>query len=218
MPDGMRITPAEALDAAFAGVPCDLVRADGGTKVFAAHRWTGTASSVELALFVDPCTGSTLDVGCGPGRLTAALARKGLPALGIDISAEAVRLTRQRGGAAVQQDAFDELPGASRWRHVLLADGNVGLGGDPVRLLRFLRRHLEPGGTMLVEVAGPGVRGNRHQVQLRVADQLCEPFDWATVGIDEVEHLASLAGMALCGTRSLGGRHVATLGAISGAH
>jgi SAM-dependent methyltransferase len=42
------------------------------------------------------CAGPTLDVGCGPGRLTAALTRAGHSALGIDISAEAVRQARRR--------------------------------------------------------------------------------------------------------------------------
>ena len=216
--DYSRITPAEALDAAFAGVPCELVRADGRAKRFAAHRWTGAASPVDLALFVDPCTGSTLDVGCGPGRLTAAVTSKGLPALGIDISAEAVRLTRERGGAAVQQDVFDELPRGLRWRHMLLADGNIGLGGDPVRLLRRLLDRLENGGTMMVELAGPGVLGSRHQVQLRVAGRVCEPFGWATLGSDEIDRVAAAAGMALRGVSSMAGRHVATLGAAVGSH
>jgi SAM-dependent methyltransferase len=40
-----------------------------------------------------------LDVGCGPGRLTAALSRAGCYALGLDISTRAVATTRARGGA-----------------------------------------------------------------------------------------------------------------------
>lgn len=208
---GKQLTSAEALDAAFAGAHCELVRADGQAKRFAAHRWSGPASAEDVALFVDPCTGPTLDVGCGPGRLTVAVMKKGLPALGIDISAEAVRLTRKGGGTAVQQDVFDDLPQA-RWQHMLLADGNIGLGGDPVRLLRRLLHRLESGGTMLVELAGPGVSGGRQRVHLRVDGRICDPFDWATVGIDEIERVAAKAGMAVIGLRSLAGRHVATLG------
>ena len=218
MRESMRITPAQALDAAFAGVPCELVHSDGLAKRFTTHRWTGPASQVDRALFVDPCTGPTLDVGCGPGRLTVAVARKGHRALGIDISAEAVRLTRERGGAAVQQDVFDDLPQVSRWRHVLLADGNIGLGGDPVRLLRRLEELLEDRGTMLVELEGPGVRGGRHQVQLRVADRVCEPFGWATVGTDEIEGVAGRAGLAVEDIRCLAGRHVATLCTFARSH
>lgn len=209
---GTQLTSAQALDAAFTGSPCEVVHADGRTKRFAAHRWSGPASAVDVALFVDPCQGATLDVGCGPGRLTVAVTRKGLPALGIDISAEAVRLTRESGGAAIQQDVFDELPPHSRWRHVLLADGNIGLGGDPVRLLRRLVHRLEAGGTMLVELAGPGVSGGSRRVHLRVGGRASASFDWATVGLDEIERVAAGAGMAVLGVRCLAGRYVATLG------
>ncbi|CAA9370637.1 MAG: hypothetical protein AVDCRST_MAG47-1189 [uncultured Nocardioidaceae bacterium] len=212
--DTGQVTSAEALDAAFAGKPVELVLSDGQVKHFAAHRWTGSATATEVALFVDPCTGPTLDVGCGPGRLTAALTDKGLPALGIDISAEAVRLTRERGGAAVQHDVFDELPGGSRWQHILLADGNVGLGGDPVHLLRRLLALLQTGGTLLVEIAGPGVDCGREQVHLRVGDKVSEPFHWATVGVDGIEDVAAAAGLAVIGVRALADRHVATLSAL----
>ena len=206
------LTSAEALDAAFAGAPCELVWAGGRAKQFAAHRWIGPASAVEVALFVDPCTGATLDVGCGPGRLTVALSQRGLPSLGMDVSAEAVRLTREGGGAAVQQDVFDEFPMTSTWQHVLLADGNIGLGGDPVRLLRRLVDLLAIGGTMLVELAGPGTLSGRARVHLRLGGKRSETFDWATLGTDDIDRVAAEAGMGVIGVRSLGGRYVATLG------
>ena len=41
--------------------------------------------------------GPTLDIGCGPGRLVAALTALRVPALGVDVSAEAVRQARRRG-------------------------------------------------------------------------------------------------------------------------
>lgn len=209
--DTRPLTSAEALDAAFAGAPTEVVNSDGSAKRLAAHRWTGPASPTDIALFVDPCTGPTLDVGCGPGRLTVALAEKGLSALGIDISAEAVRLARRRGAAVVQQDVFAELPRRTTWHHMLLADGNIGLGGDPPRLLRRLMTALATDGTILVELAGPGVDSSRHRVHLRVAGRACQPFDWATVSIDQIDHVAGTAGMTVTEVRSLSGRHVATL-------
>jgi len=57
------------------------------------RRWLRDADPVDLDL-VGVCDGPTLDVGCGPGRLTVALAQQGTPALGIDICAEAVTRTR----------------------------------------------------------------------------------------------------------------------------
>ena len=206
------LTSTQALDAAFTGARCELVRADGRAKLLGAHRWTGPASSDDIALFVDPCTGTTLDVGCGPGRLTVALTRRGVTALGLDVSAEAVRLTRERGGAALHQDVFNELPSPVRWQHVLLADGNIGLGGDPVRLLRRLVPLLETAGTVLVELAGPGVPESRQQVRLRVGELATEPFQWATVGTDDIDRISAMSGLAVHRITSLRGRHVATLG------
>ena len=46
---------------------------------------------------LDRCQGPTLDVGCGPGRLSTALLGRGVPTLGIDISRQAVALARLRG-------------------------------------------------------------------------------------------------------------------------
>jgi len=133
------ISTAEALNLAFAGEPCEFVQADGTSRVMAVHRWTRDASPADLRLFVSHCQGPTLDVGCGPGRLTAAVTDRGFYALGIDISAEAVLQTRARGGAAVCHDVFAQLSASMAWKHVLLATATSGwaairsacLGGSP---------------------------------------------------------------------------------------
>ena len=97
-----------------------------------------------------------LDVGCGPGRLLAALAAEGRAATGIDISPVAVRLARRRGGQAICASVFSPLLEAGAWRSVLLLDGNVGIGGDPERLLARVAELLTPGGEAIVEVEPPG--------------------------------------------------------------
>ncbi|MGW2787733.1 class I SAM-dependent methyltransferase [Streptomyces populi] len=97
------------------------------------------------------CVGPVLDVGCGPGRLVSALARRGVPALGVDISPAAVARTRHEGGAALRRSVFDRLPGEGHWSSVLLMDGNIGIGGDPAALLGRLRALPSPGGRLLVE-------------------------------------------------------------------
>src|SRR5579875_1375332 len=66
----------------------------------------------------------TLDLGCGPGRFTASLQQRGLPALGVDSSAVAVQMTRGRGGTAVRRNLFAPLPAEGSWQQVLLIDGN----------------------------------------------------------------------------------------------
>lgn len=205
------VSTAQALDLAFAGEACEFVQADGTSRVIAVHRWAGDASPADVALFVDVSRGPTLDIGCGPGRLTAAVADRGVYALGIDISAEAVRQTRARGAAAVCQDVFADLPGSTAWQHVLLADGNVGLGGDPVRLLSRVAELLAADGSVLVEVAGPGVGTVHEEVRLRVGDRVSPTFDWATVGVDTIDSVALEAGLVVERLRQDSGRFVATL-------
>src|SRR4051812_28542855 len=63
---------------------------------------------------VKRCSGPTLDVGCGPGRMAHAIAASGVPALGIDISDRAVAEARARGAPALHRDVFGNLPGAGR--------------------------------------------------------------------------------------------------------
>ena len=82
------------------------------------------------------CEAPVLDVGCGPGRLVGALNARGVPALGIDISARAVEQARGRGAMALRRAVEQPVPAEGRWGTVLLADGNIGIGGDPAALLR----------------------------------------------------------------------------------
>ena len=74
-----------------------------------------------------------------------------MPALGVDQSATAVALARRSGAPALRRDVFDPLPGTGRWHTVLLADGNVGLGGDPWRILRRAGELLRNGGCCVAE-------------------------------------------------------------------
>ena len=53
----------DALDAAFAGRVCELVRDDGSSKVMATYRWSRAASATDVALFVTPCHGADLGRG-----------------------------------------------------------------------------------------------------------------------------------------------------------
>lgn len=209
--DSQVLPCTEAFDAAFSGQSCQVVRADGTTQALATQDWSGEATAADTALFVDPCHGPTLDIGCGPGRLAGSLASRGIEVLGIDTSAEAVRLTLARGAMALHRDIFDRLHIGTRWSHVLLADGNIGLGGDPVRLLRRVRGLLHENGTALVELAASGVRSGPEQLRLKVGDTISTSFIWAVLGVDDIEQVASDAGLIVMGVRTHDDRVVATL-------
>ena len=93
----------------------------------------------------------------------------------------------------------------------MLADGNVGLGGDPVRLLRRLAGLLQPDGSILVELTATGHMRLHENVQLRVGGRTTKPFSWATVGTAAVAELALASGLCVTDRRHGNGRHVATL-------
>ena len=64
---------------------------------------------------------------------------------------------------------FGDVPCAGRWRTALLLDGNVGIGGAPVALLRRTRELLAPGGAALVELDPPGAPTVRTRVRIEAA-------------------------------------------------
>lgn len=107
---------------------------------------------------LDRCVGATLDVGCGPGRLVAALHQRGVRSLGIDISAEAVRQSRVRGALVIRGDVFLRIPAHGRWGTILLSDGNIGIGGNPRALLTRCQSLLGPNGIVLAELTAPDLR------------------------------------------------------------
>lgn len=211
-PEALAASPDAVLDLAFAGQPCEMIGSDGLVTPLPVARWA-VADVADQRLFLDKCVGPTLDVGCGPGRLAGALAAKAVPTTGIDVSAEAVRQTRERGAEAIHGDVFESPFGAGirRWQHVLLADGNIGIGGDPCRLLSRIRDFLDPEGDILVELASAGVGLVRQQVRLRVGSVVSVPFGWANVGVDAIEAIAASVGLTLTYVHELDGRHVAAL-------
>jgi SAM-dependent methyltransferase len=200
----------ELYEQALAGLAApEVERADGTARPLLARQWLTAVPGDDSLL--GRCTGPTLDVGAGPGRLTVALAERGVPALGIDITPYAVVLARSVGALALQRDVFGALPGAGRWATVLLADGNIGIGGDPVALLRRCRDLLGADGCVLAEVSAPGSGSRREQVRLRTADGTGPWFPWAWVGADEAAATAAAAGLAVAHSWAAAGRWFAAL-------
>ncbi len=160
---------------------------------------------------LDRCHGPTLDIGSGPGRLTVALAERGIPALGIDITPRAVEAARSSGALVMLRDVFDRLPGTGRWMTVLLADGNIGIGGDPAALLRRAGELLAPEGRALVELEPPGAPLRREHVRLCHAGLAGSWFPWAYVGADDIGDVARDAGLGEVETWTVDGRWFADI-------
>lgn len=188
------MTTWRAFDAALAGGASRLLFSDGSEIDLEVVRW-GADAEGDDAWLVDRCTGSTVDLGCGPGRLVTALAERGVPVLGVDESGVAAVQCRRRNVTMICQDLFAPLPTEGGWSHVLLADGNIGIGGEPARLLERAARLLAPGGTVLVEA---DIRADlMWQGEVRVAcdGTVGDPIPWAMVGIDVLSGLGAAVGL-----------------------
>ncbi|TDC07619.1 methyltransferase domain-containing protein [Nonomuraea longispora] len=182
--------------------------ADGRVRPLAAERWLRPIDGDEHVL--GRCGGPTLDVGSGAGRLTAALARRGIFALGIDITPLAVELTRRAGGLALLRCVFEPLPGTGLWAEALLTDGNIGIGGDPEALLRRVRQLVRPGGSVFAEVRSPGSGSTVDRVRLRHGGRTGDWFPWATVCADDIGLLAVRCGFPTVELWTAAGRWFAT--------
>ncbi|MFF8828476.1 methyltransferase domain-containing protein [Streptomyces sp. NPDC015131] len=185
--------------------PLFLRRADGWLMPLEVERWLADADAGDESVLAR-CRGAVLDVGCGPGRLVAALAGRGHRVLGVDVSPAAVTRTVRRGGTALCRSVFGPLPGEGRWTTVLLVDGNIGIGGDPATLLGRAAELLGPGGRVVAEAAPVEVD---ERCEVRLDDgrgPLGVPFPWARVGPEALRAQARRAGWTPLHSWTLAGR------------
>ncbi|HEU0101870.1 MAG TPA: class I SAM-dependent methyltransferase [Mycobacteriales bacterium] len=184
---------------------------DGGTYVLDLPRWVAPAGGADDAL-LDRCSGPTLDLGCGPGRLTRALVARGLECLGVDVAPVAVALARHGGTPVLHASAFDAVLDGTRWSTILLADGNIGIGGDPVALLARCRALLAGRGRILVELGPPGSATRTVRVRVESSSGRSSSwFPWAHVGAGDIGTAAGAAGLAVARVWHCAGRWFAEL-------
>ncbi|WP_174537314.1 class I SAM-dependent methyltransferase [Micromonospora chalcea] len=123
-------------------------------SVLRSHRWRTAENSAAYLLPHLASGASLLDVGCGPGTITADLAARVTPGrvTAVEMSAEALRLAQAEAAARGQDnidfavadvhsldfddDTFDVVHAHQVLQHV----------ADPVRALREMRRVCRPGG------------------------------------------------------------------------
>jgi SAM-dependent methyltransferase len=93
-----------------------------------------------------------LDLGCGSGRLTVALAAQGADVTGCDVDATALGSARDRAASAgvplalVEADLNEPLPFGDAVFDAVTSRLALMIAGDPVATLREVGRVLVPGG------------------------------------------------------------------------
>jgi SAM-dependent methyltransferase len=194
--------------------PLFLRRTDGWLLPLDVERWCAPPDAADRTL-LHRCRGPVLDIGCGPGRLVAELAADGVPVLGLDVSPAAVAHTQRSGGPVLCRSVFEPLPAEGRWGTALLADGNIGIGGDPCALLRRVRRLVAPGGWLLAEAAPYDVD---ERLTVRVEDahgRRGGDFPWARLGASALAAAAAATGWVVEEEWSAAGRRFLTLGSAA---
>jgi ubiquinone/menaquinone biosynthesis C-methylase UbiE len=146
-------------------------------SVLRSHRWRTAENSAAYLLPHIQAGQSVLDVGCGPGTITADLAERVAPGpvTAVEITAEALKLAQDeaaaRGLESVRfavadvhaldfpDDSFDVVHAHQVLQHV----------ADPVRALTEMRRVCKPGGIVAVRDSDYG--GFRWFPEAPVLDQ-----------------------------------------------
>jgi SAM-dependent methyltransferase len=204
---------AEALTAARTRRPAQgwrLRYSDGASTPLPLRRWCGDPDAADESVLAR-CADPTLDAGCGPGRLVAALHARGRVALGVDTNTAAVEIARAADAPVLHRSVFDALPGKGGWATVLLLDGNIGIGGKPIRLLSRCRRLLRPDGEVLVELDRASRASGPVRLRLVSPTEVSEEFPWAHVTPGDLQPVAEAAGLAVTDRWSAGRRQFAAL-------
>ena len=184
---------------------------NGSVRELEVDRWLNDADAVDLRILERVC-GPVLDVGCGPGRHVEALSQRGIDVLGMDLTPDFVAVAQRSQRSVVLHSVFDPVPGGVQWNWALMLDGSIGIGGDPVALLRRVGCLLAPGGQVLVETEPPEQRSERLTMVIQSEASRDSWFDWATVSASDVARLGRAARFGLADRWEDSGRWFAQLG------
>jgi SAM-dependent methyltransferase len=173
------------------------LRAVDGCREARGDKWLHTATAADeraLGHALPP----VLDIGCGPGRHVVALAERGIPALGIDITPTAVAIALGQGALVLERSVFDRVPASGRWCSALLLDGNIGIGGDPERLLRRVVELLSARARVVIELSDRISGMSVSTVRLEFERNDAGPwFRWTRVSIDDLIEIAMDAALEI---------------------
>jgi len=112
-----------------------------------------------LGLLPDVSGRRVLDAGCGPGVVMSWLLTQGAEVVGVDVSANMLRLARQRAGAGPllhEADLEQPMPFlADSSFDVVFSSGTLGYVRDWMALFREFSRVLKPSGCVVFSVGHP---------------------------------------------------------------
>jgi hypothetical protein len=115
----------------------------------------------------------------------------------MDLTPDFVALAQRRQRPVVLHSVFDHVPGDAQWNWALILDGSIGIGGDPVALLRRVGCLLAPGGQVLVETEPPDRRSECLAMVIQSESGRDSWFDWATLSVSDAARVAEAAQFGL---------------------
>jgi len=138
-----------------------------------------------LSLLPDVSGLRVLDAGCGPGVMVEWFLGQGADVVGVDVSANMLKLARQRVGDAVVLHVADlEQPMpflADSSFDVILSSGTLGYIRDWLVLFREFSRVLRPGGCAVFSVGHPCSEYTLNETDDYFSTELRE-YTWRALG------------------------------------
>lgn len=117
-----------------------------------------------------PAGGTVLDLGCGDGRLTCELARRGARVVGLDVSAEMAAAAGARGLPVVRATGV-RTPFPAGAFDAVFSNAAIHWVSDHRRLVTELARVLRPGGRLAARFGGVGNQWAITAAALQVLDE-----------------------------------------------
>jgi SAM-dependent methyltransferase len=142
---------------------------------------------------------AVLDIGCGAGRFALALQELGTPVTGLDVSAGAVGVCRQRGVEDVILGSVTAKPGPAYDTFLLMGE-NIGLlesGQRAAVFLRALAGHARPGARIIGHGADPGGQPGEMTIRVRFRNLATAWFGYLLCSPGQLAALAEPAGWQL---------------------